>query len=477
MPLASDELMPNCMISDITVESENHTFIGGDSFAVHNSAMGKQAVGIYMSNFNQRMDTMSHVLNYSQKPLARTQLSKVTHSEELTGGINAIVAIMTYTGFNQEDSVMMNQDAIDRGMFHSTYYKTVRDQCNKNHSTGEEEEFCIPDQTASSKHQQQADYSSLGPDGFVPVNTRVKGGDVLVGKVMPHQVAGHNMPRDTSLHVKFNEGGTVDQNYQGINNEGYRFCKVRLREHRVPEIGDKFSSKHGQKGSMGMTYRQADMPFTKDGIVPDIIINPHAIPSRMTIAHLMECLMGKSACCLGAQGDATPYNGCTIADIASVLAAAGMERHGNEILYDGRTGCQIHTDIFIGPTYYQRLKHQVVDKQHSRCGGPVVLLTRQPSEGRARAGGLRFGEMECNAAISHGISAFTKERFLECSDIYRIFICSRCGLMAVANPEKNIFKCATCKNNADFKQIRPPYALKLLFQELETMNIAPRITV
>ena len=467
--------VPGRLISDITVESSNHSFIAGHgNFTSSNSAMGKQAVGLYMSNYNQRLDTLGHILNYSQKPLARTHLSKFTHSEFLPSGINAVVAIMTYTGFNQEDSVMINQSAFDRGLFSSTYYKTYRDQCNKNHSTGEEEEFRRPDAPVTSGVK-PFNYDKLGTDGFVPVNTAVDGNDILVGKVMPHVVQGHNMPRDTSMHIKCNEHGVVDVNYQGINADGYKFCKVRLREHRIPEVGDKFASRSAQKGSLGMTYRQADMPFTKDGIVPDIIINPHAIPSRMTMGQLLECVMGKAACCLGALGDATPFNGCGVEDIAKVLDGYGMERYGNEILYDGRSGEQIRTEIFIGPTFYQRLKHQVQDKVHSRSNGPVVLLTRQPAEGRARNGGLRFGEMEKDCMCANGTAAFIKERMLDVSDNYRFFVCKKCGMLATANPEKNIYKCNTCKNTADFAQVRAPFACKLLFQELETMSIAPRI--
>ena len=479
-----DELMARYTHCEIHPALMNGVLAANIPFSDHNqaprncyqSSMGKQAVGIYASNFNQRMDTMAHVLNYSQKALARSHLCKYTQSEILTGGINAVVAIMTYTGFNQEDSVIINQSAVDRGLFRSTHYKTYRDMCNKNHSTGEEEQFCIPKPgvTASIK---PLNYDKLGPDGFVFPNTFVDGGDILVGKVMPHAVDGHDMPRDTSLHMKQNEHGIVDVNFKGINTDGYTFCKVRLREYRIPEIGDKFSSKHAQKGSLGMLYRQHDMPFSKDGIIPDIIVNPHAIPSRMTIGQLMEGLMGKAACALGACGDATPYNGCTVEDIAKVLDGYGVERYGNEILYDGRTGNQIHCEIFITPTYYQRLKHQVTDKAHSRSGGPVVLLTRQPAEGRARNGGLRFGEMESQACLSHGISAFMKERMLDVSDNFRVFVCRTCGLFATANPDRNIFKCTTCKNTANFSQIRCPYSLKLLFQELESMNIAPRMIV
>jgi DNA-directed RNA polymerase II subunit RPB2 len=227
-----------------------------------------------------------------------------------------------------------------------------------------------------------------------------------------------------------------------------------------------------------MVYRQQDMPFSKEGIVPDIIINPHAIPSRMTIGQMMECIMGKACCQLGTMGDATPFNGATVEDLAEVLESYGMERYGNEVLYDGRTGVQITTEIFIGPTFYQRLKHMVEDKMHTRGGnGPVVMLTRQPAEGRARNGGLRFGEMERDAIVAHGASAFLKERMLDVSDNYRVFVCRKCGMLCVANPEKNIYKCTHCKNSADITQARIPYSMKLLLQELMTMAIAPRIVI
>ena len=274
--------------------------------------------------------------------------------------------------------------------------------------------------------------------------------------------------------MKANDEGYVDMNYTGINSEGYKFCKVRVRKNRKPEIGDKLASRSAQKGTIGMVYRHQDMPFTKDGIVPDIIMNPHAIPSRMTMAQLMECIMGKAACHIGSTGDSSPYNDCSVESIAKVLELSGMERYGNEIMYNGRTGEQIQTEIFIGPTYYQRLKHMVQDKLHSRgSNGPIVMLTRQPSEGRARNGGLRLGEMERDCVLSHGCSSFLKERMLDSSDNYRVFICKSCGIVANVNPDKNIYKCSNCKN-ADIVQTRIPYAFKLLGQELYTMNILMR---
>jgi DNA-directed RNA polymerase II subunit RPB2 len=226
---------------------------------------------------------------------------------------------------------------------------------------------------------------------------------------------------------------------------------------------------------MGMFYRQEDMPFTKEGVVPDIIMNPHAVPSRMTIAQLMECLMGKACATLGTYGDATPFTDLQVEDIAELLQSQGYERYGNEILYNPRTGEQIDTIVFFGPTFYQRLKHMTIDKQHSRASnGPVVLLTRQPAEGRAREGGLRIGEMEVECNLAHGISSFFKERFMEMSDNYRVFICKKCGMIGNVNPEKDLYCCKTCKNTSQFGEIRIPYAAKLLFQEMQTMALGTK---
>ena len=1115
----------NNNISDITVASESHSFIGGNGFAISNCAMGKQALGVYMSNFNKRIDTMGNILNYPQKPLVHTKLSKYTYSNELPAGVNVVVAIMTHTGFNQEDSIMINQSALDRGLFTSTYYKAFRDQCTKNHSTGEEEVFINPSEIAQLK---PFSYKKLNEDGFIPKNTYIDGNDILVGKVMPKKQNGKIIYQDNSTCMKANDEGHIDLNYTGTNSDGYKFCKIRIRKNRKPEIGDKLacyspdheylttdgwipvaeltlkhkvasmvdgkliyqnpielheydhkgkmyslksnqvnllitpnhrmlyrpkhenskwnikkaeeiyntkykmkknvdewipditndnfpsnliitdgqithfkfdaytdgnnkinpeliididswltfygiyiaegsvakysisiaankprvqealdkaseisgikinknmskgelvkwhlasthmanllgykqhtsitkylqewvwylnreqcqklihamclgdggmmengtwryytsstkladdfqrlclhggyscnkklktpkgtrnilleeagltngkesytnadywvltiitsqneplinknivSSKHpkfdenvyhdnyvdyegkvycctlkkgdgivyvrregmsvwsgnsrmAQKGSIGMVYNHQDMPFTKDGIVPDVIMNPHAIPSRMTIAQLLECIMGKACCHIGAYGDSTPFTDCSVESIAKVLEMSGMERYGNEIMYNGRTGEQIKTEIFIGPTYYQRLKHMVSDKLHCLtedhdvlttegwipikkvsinhevailkdnklvyerplkvyqypdyngkmykiendevdlnvtlnhrmyvkiddkyqlekaeniigknlkykktaeweaddyqfilpsykekiCGfftiknykeekinmekwliivgvwiasdytyknnnkqidnyfkslnknfpdwiwklsknqarilvnsissystiyytgdknkldnfmrlllhtgwygiinkidnvykiiiikdetienhsenkeevydyngsvyclkvsseifmvrrnnvavwtgnsrgsnGPIVMLTRQCSEGRARNGGLRLGEMERDCFIGHGSSLFLKEKMLDSADNYRVFICKNCGMIANVNPDKNIYKCNYCKNSSDIVQIRIPYAFKLLNQELYTMNVLMR---
>jgi DNA-directed RNA polymerase beta subunit len=480
VPTQSVIEVENQLISDITVEHDNHSFIAGENFLSSNSAMGKQAIGIYASNFRHRFDTMAHILNYPQKPIVETKISKLVYTDEMPCGINVMVAIACMTGFNQEDSVIMNKSAIDRGLFASTYYRTYKEQNNRNHSNGEEEFFVKP------KHDRVKvikpfNYEKLGDNGFVPENTFVDAGDIIIGKCMPQKVDSAIVYKDTSVALKNNEMGFIDRNchddkyFTNVNGDGYTFAKVRIRNMRVPSIGDKFSSRHGQKGTIGMVYRQEDMPFTKDGITPDIIVNPHAIPSRMTIGQLMECLLGKACSTEGTYGDATPFTELTVEQIASTLQKKGMERYGNEILYNSRTGEQIATEVFIGPTFYQRLKHMTCDKVHSRSNsGPVVLLTRQPAEGRSRDGGLRVGEMEQEVHIAHGIQSFLKERFMESSDNYRVFVCKKCGFMGVANPESNIFMCKPCKNTSHFKEIRIPYAAKLLFQEMHTMSIGTR---
>ena len=280
---------------------------------------------------------------------------------------------------------------------------------------------------------------------------------------------------DQSKAYRTDEETYVDDVYINRNGDGYNFCKERLRTLRKPNIGDKFSSRHGQKGTIGNIISEEDVPFTKDGLRPDLIINPHAIPSRMTIAQLKETLLGKVLLELGLFGDGTSFGELDMKVIFKELQKNNYESKGNELLYDGKTGEQIETNIFIGPVYYQRLKHMVNDKQHSRCIGPMVNLTRQPAEGRSRDGGLRFGEMERDCMISHGASRFTKERIYDVSDKYGVNVCKRCGLIAIYNDEKHIHICNVCDNKTEFSYVKIPFSCKLLFQELISMNVVPRI--
>lgn len=438
-------------------------------------AMGKQAMGVYVSNYSYRMDKTAYVLTYPMRPLVDTRLMNIIKLNNLPSGEMVIVAISTYTGYNQEDSLIINKNSIDRGLFAATIYNTEKDEDKKNH--GDDEIRCKPDKSTT-KGTKFANYDKLNEFGLIEENTKMGNNDIIMGKVVPIKENRNNNAtiikyQDLSKNVRCSEDTYVDKNYIDKNGEGYTFCKVRMRKFRKPVIGDKFSSRHGQKGTVGIILPEEDMPFTKDGLKPDIIINPHAIPSRMTIGQLKETLLGKALLNLGLFGDGTSFNEYSIKDICDELLKHGYEKHGNEVMYNGMSGEQIETSIFIGPAFYQRLKHMVNDKIHSRNDGPKVVLTRQPAEGRARDGGLRFGEMERDCMISHGSSKFTKERIYDASDKYQIYCCKRCGLTACFN--NDIHVCRYCDNRSDFALVKIPYACKLLFQELTTMNVIPRI--
>jgi len=850
----------------------------------YQAAMGKQAMGVYALNFNERLDTMSNLLYTTARPIVSPYMSKYFKAQEMPSGYNVIVAIMTYGGYNQEDSVMVNRAALDRGLFRSVFCRTYKDEEKKNQASGEEERFCKPD-PAQTKHIKLANYNKLGADGLVPENTFVGSDDILIGKVVPLRLravegamasgvshtslasmsaaaaaaaveaAGGKRFRDASKMLRNNETGFVDKIYRGRNGEGFSFVKMRVRSERVPTVGDKLccysedtdilttqgwikvseltrehkvatlqerevngrkesvleymipneimqydytgpmyqvksnqvdlcvtpnhrmwtatrcrptmyreelaedlygarrlykknveaydrkgisipeefvcedgiprtfriqgtkygaeatfelpmedwltffgiwlaegctntrsvcfaahkqrvkdaleaidqrnphihlrknkdksedsldrycvnnvvlqryleplsvgavnkympewvwslpkdqarvlmegmllgdghtmkngtrrygtsskqladdfqrlclhagfstnvglkskaghegvctapgregevirstvdayqlsvietqneplvnkniqldgtdrqdawvdyngkvyccrvdgpgviyvrrngvpvwcgNSRHAQKGTIGMIIEPENMPQTASGIVPDVIINPHCIPSRMTIAHLMETLMGRVCCEIGAVGDGSPFTDVSVDGLCKVLRDdLNLEPHTNEVLYCGTTGKQMPTSIFMGPIFYQRLKHMVDDKIHSRSSGPLVMLTRQPAEGRARDGGLRFGEMERDCMVSHGTTEFLKEIMMEKSDNFQCYVCKSCGLIGQVNPRAGIYKCTSCENTTDFAQTRVPYAYKLFLQELESMSICSRIVV
>ncbi|KAL0328854.1 UNVERIFIED_CONTAM: DNA-directed RNA polymerase II subunit RPB2 [Sesamum calycinum] len=392
-----------------------------------------------------------------KKPLVTTRAMEHLHFRQLPAGINAIVAIACYSGYNQE----------------------IQDE-EKKMGTLVKEDFGRPDR-ANTMGMRHGSYDKLDDDGLAPPGTRVSGEDVIIGKTTPMSpddaqgLAARYTKRDHSTSLRHSETGIVDQVLLTTNADGLRFVKVRMRSVRIPQIGDKFSSRHGQKGTVGITYTQEDMPWTQEGITPDIIVNPHAIPSRMTIGQLIECVMGKVAAHMGKEGDATPFTDVTVDNISKALHKCGYQMRGFETMYNGHTGRRLTAMIFLGPTYYQRLKHMVDDKIHSRGRGPVQILTRQPAEGRSRDGGLRFGEMERDCMIAHGAAHFLKERLFDQSDAYRIHVCEQCGLIAIANLKKNSFECRGCKNKTDIVQVHIPYACKLLFQELMAMAIAPRM--
>jgi DNA-directed RNA polymerase II subunit RPB2 len=440
-------------------------------------AMGKQAIGIYVSNFNKRFDKTAYVLNYTMRPLVETRIMNMLQLNKLPSGNQVIVAIMTHSGFNQEDSILFNEGSIKRGLFHATIYHTEKDEDKK---VNGEEEIRMKPNKMTTKNMKFGNYDKINKQGVMDKNALVEDKDIIIAKV----VVIRENKNDNSKLIKYSDESKIHRTDEETyvddvcinrNGDGYNFCKERLRTLRKPNIGDKFSSRHGQKGTIGNIISEEDMPFTKDGLRPDLIINPHAIPSRMTIAQLKETLLGKLLLELGLFGDGTSFGELDMKTIFKELQKHNYESKGNELLYDGKTGEQIETNIFIGPVYYQRLKHMVNDKQHSRCIGPMVNLTRQPAEGRSRDGGLRFGEMERDCMISHGASRFTRERIYDVSDKYGVHVCKTCGLIAIYNNEKHIHLCNVCDNKTEFSYVEIPFSCKLLFQELISMNVVPRI--
>lgn len=467
------------LISDITVNSDDHSFIAGNNFLSSNCAQGKQAMGIYATNYRERMDKTAYILNYPMKPLTDTRIMNIIKLNEIPSGANVIVAIMTHTGYNQEDSILINKGSIDRGLFEITLFHTEKDE-DKQQINGDEEIRCKPDKQKTKGMKMGANYNKVNSKGLIPENTLVENRDIIISKVMPIKENRNDHTKvikyeDKSKMYRTDEETYIDKNYIDKNGDGYSVAKVRLRTTRKPVIGDKFSSKHAQKGTVGNIIPEEDMPFTADGIRPDIIINPHCIPSRMTMGQLKETLLGKVLVQLGLFGDGTSFGNLDIRTISEELVDLGYEGHGNELLYDGTSGEQFECSTFIGPIFYQRLKHMVNDKKHSRSIGPMVNLTRQPAEGRSRDGGLKFGEMEKDAMVSHGASAFTKSRMYDVSDKYSVHVCNKCGLVASYNDKVNIHLCRTCDNRTDFSYVQIPYSCKLLFQELMTMNVVPRM--
>ena len=380
-------------------------------------AMGKQAMGMYVTNYQNRMDKTAYVLTYPSRPLVDTRVMGMIKLDQIPSGSAVIVAIMTYSGYNQEDSILVNKGSIDRGLFNATIYHTEKDEDKK--INGDEEIRCKPD-PSKTKGMKFGNYDKVNNKGLVPENTFIENRDIIIAKVVPIKENRNDHTKlikyeDHSKIHRTTEESYIDKNFIDRNGDGYCIAKVRIRTSRKPVIGDKLSSRHGQKGTVGNIIPESDMPFTVNGMRPDIIINPHAIPSRMTIGQLKETLLGKVLVQLGLFGDGTSFGELAVEDIRKELLKVGYEAQGNELLYNGMTGEQIESNIFIGPAFYQRLKHMVNDKQHSRSIGPMVNLTRQPAEGRSRDGGLRFGEMERDCftvgtpiTLSNGLSVKIK---------------------------------------------------------------------
>jgi DNA-directed RNA polymerase beta subunit len=486
------EIHPSTILSVVSgnIPMSNHNASARNVF---HAAQSKQAIGMYATNFNKRFDTMSYILHYPQRPIINTRIAQYTSSDYMANGYNTIVAIMTYSGFNQEDSIMINKATIDRGLNSLSYYKSITATA-KIVSQNEKIIFGNPilmrDKGIKIAGIKNKNYEHLDADGFIKEGVYVPEGQevIIVGMINVREVIKEYkngvftdvkkelIYTDISMSTDNSLFGKVDRVYktEKIAGNDSSICKVRFLKIKKPEFGDKHCSRHGQKGVIGLVIPEENMPYTKDGVRPDIIINPHAIPSRMTIGHLVECIFAKLCCIDGVLGDASVFIPIENETIYNRLTHNGFNKYGNEILYNGFTGNQIDTEIFIGPTYYFRLKHMVAEKINSRGVGKMMGLTRQPTEGRRKGGGLRIGEMERDTVLSHGISNFIKESMMERSDKFCWCVCKRCGTLVAFNVKENINMCRNCKND-DVAVIHTPYAFKLFIQELETMGIQPRI--
>jgi DNA-directed RNA polymerase II subunit RPB2 len=443
----------------------------------YQSAMCKQAMGVYVRNYHERYDSLANVLNYPSPPLVYTQIGQLVHQDRLPSGCPAIVAILTSSGYNQEDSIIVSREAIRRGFGHSTHYRTYRDEERKNGESGEDERFGRPnpDETRGMK---LGSYEHLDERGFARVGAMVEGGDVIIGKTVQVRCdTSDKLELDLCTTLRGNDRGIVDSVLEARNGDGYRFGKVRTRSVRQPQIGDKFSSCHGQKGTIGSIIPEADMPYIADGnnagCPVDIILNPHAIPTRMTGGQLYEMLFNYFCAEHVCRGDGTPFNReVSLEALSAALAEMGLAATGEHAVINGSTGQRLRCRVFVAPVQMQKLKHMVDDKIHSRSKGPVTMTTRQPTEGRSRDGGLRLGEMERDCIVAHGSAAFLKESYLERSDLFPMHVGDG-GLVAAVNKEQQIYK--TFEDGPQrCHPVVMPYASKLLGQELQAMNMAMR---
>lgn len=463
---------------------------------VFSCGQAKQAVSMYHSNYHSRMDKMGVVLNYGQTPLVKSTYMKYVNNEEHPNGVNTIVAIMSYTGYNVEDAILVNQGALDRGLFRTTYLTSYESKEENVAVSGNvNSKFVNIEQNTVTRLKRDYDYSLLDERGIIPENTPITDKTILVGKISNN---GENDEwGDDSLKTKRGQLGMVDKTFLTEGEEGFNLAKVRIRHDRTPEIGDKMVSRAGQKGTIGLIIPEADMPFTEDGIRPDLIINPHAIPSRMTIGQMIESVLGTVCTTMGAFGNNTVFQnkGSKLGVYGDMVARMGFQSQGNQILYDGQSGGQLESDIFIGPTYYTRLKHMVKDKVNSRPRGKRDVLTRQTNQGRADEGGLRVGEMERDGILGHGITSFLTDSFMNRGDEYFMGVCNTTGTIAVYNEALKLFYSpfadgpinfhinpdSTMKLNSitkygrSFSLVRIPYAFKLLIQELQVMHVQLRI--
>lgn len=439
----------------------------------------KQALGFYAANFAVRMDMDVNLLHEPQIPVVQTLMHSISDYDKHPAGQNIVVVIMSYKGYNMEDAIILNKGSIDRGFGRSTYYRpSIAEELR--YAGGLIDEISIPDKDVKG-YKSEKDYRYLEEDGIIYPEAFIQDGDVMIGKTSPPRFLSSleeydlaaSTRRESSVAVRHGERGTVDFILITENEEGNKLVQVRVRDQRIPEIGDKFTSRHGQKGVVGLILPQADMPFSASGIVPDLIFSPHGVPSRMTISHLIELIGGKVGALSSRHIDGTTFDAEPEEKLRKELLSLGFRENGVETFYNGESGEQFEAKIYVGDMHYLKLKHMVANKLHSRARGPIQLLTRQPTEGRAKEGGLRLGEMEKDTFVAHGSSLLLKERFD--SDKTVVPVCESCGIIAVRNEFKDKNYCPICGDNVQISMIEISYAFKLMLDEFKSLGIYPKL--
>jgi DNA-directed RNA polymerase subunit B len=451
----------------------------------YESAMAKQSLGFSTPMMNTSTYVRQHSMLYPQTPIVTTKAMGLLGLEKRPAGQNCVVAVLPFDGYNIEDAIVLSQSSVERGLGRTFFYRIYESE-SQQYPGGMRDNFEIPNAEDNLRgYKGEKSYRLLEDDGIIAKESTVTGGDILIGKTSPPRFMEEYREfeskgpyrRDTSIGVRPSESGIVDTIVLTQSSDGGKMFKVRIRDMRLPEIGDKFASRHGQKGVVGLLAKAEDLPYTVDGISPDVLINPHAFPSRMTVGMMMESITGKAAAIRGKKVDASAFVGEKMADVKDVMEKAGFKYSGKETMYDGRTGKPFPVEVFIGVVYYQKLHHMVADKIHARARGQVQMLTKQPTEGRSRGGGLRFGEMERDCIIAYGASMILKDRLLDESDKSDIFVCERCGLIAYHDVKQRKYYCRVCGDKGKVSSVSVAYAFKLLLQEMSSLNIIPRLMI
>ena len=450
--------------------------------SLHGAKMAKQALGLSAINYNLRTDTESHLLYYPEKEIVTTKTMELLHVGERPQAQNFVVAIMPYYGFNAQDAVVLNKGAIDRGLGRSAYFRTY-DSEEMRYPGGQVDKFEIPKEETVGFLSQEA-YKHLGEDGLPELERFAEEKDIIIGKTSPprflEEVSEFGIMqekrREASAAVRKGKPGFIDKVMVTEGESGNKLVKIKVRSEMIPEPGDKFASKHGQKGVCGAVIPEEDMPFTDYGMRPDLILNPHSIPSRMTVGHLLEMLAGKAGALHVQTIDGTGFDNVKEKELRKMLLEKGFRSDGKEVFYDGITGKKLDGEVFAGVISYRRLFHIVAHKMQARSRGPVQILTRQPTEGKEKEGGLRFGEMEGETLVGHGAAMLLQEKFIEDSDKVTELVCEKCGVLAINDHIRNKRYCPIC-NSSKVYPVEMSYGFKLLLDELKALGIMPKVNI